>query len=238
MTRILNRVGLLVSTTGTGTITSTVAINNKLNTLVEAGAVDGEQYFFLLEEGNDYELFKGTFISASNEVSRDEVIESKIGGTHGTTKMTLTGGALLRSAMPKEAVSSGWTLIETIVATSGTNKVFDNIPDAYTDLMLIGSGLRPASGTVDIEIEFSTNNGSSYPDMTTIRGISAGEDAFISFTIMGCQLAVPTLFNPVATSNQISTLDPISSRIDALRVSLASSSFTTGGSGELRLYGR
>lgn len=250
MTRILNRVGVLVSTTGTGTITSTVALNNKLNTLVEAGAVDGEQYFFLLEEGNDYELFKGTFISASNEVSRDEVIESKISGTHGTTKMTLAGGAALRSAMPKEAVSAGWTLIETIAATSGNNKVFDNIPDAYTDLMVIGTGLRPSkSGSTQVYLDMSTNNGSSYDaeDGNIAYGVlSSGFDACFSATILGCQTAVPTYLTPTsggAAFVMVST-DYLTSRINALRVILdqtgGASNFTTGGtpSATLKLYGR
>lgn len=239
MTKILNRVGMLISTTGQGTITAAVPISNKFLTPAEAGASDGEQYFWLLEEGNDFELFKGSWIAASTEISRDEVIASKIGGVAGTTKMTLAGGATLRSALPREGVAQGWTLIETIAATSGNNKVFDDIPDAYHDLMVVGSGVKTnASSAVTLDI--STNNGSSYnlsdgeiiPEVT----FNSSTGSHFSVSVLGSQLAAPIVLLPNTTSQVVSPAVEATSRINALRLTLEVTRTFTAGS--LKLYGR
>ena len=106
MVGILNRVGMFISTTGTGSVTANTAISHKFLTPAEAGAVNGEQYFWLLEEGNDFELFIGTWTLAGTAVSRDTVLASKIGGVSGITKLTLAGNASLRSVAPAEALRS------------------------------------------------------------------------------------------------------------------------------------
>lgn len=106
MPGILNRVGMFISTTGSGTVTANITISHKFLTPGEAGAVNGEQYFWLLEEGNDFELFIGTWTTSGTTVSRDTVIASKIGGVKGTTKMTLAGNASLRSVAPAEALNA------------------------------------------------------------------------------------------------------------------------------------
>lgn len=245
-TKVLNRVGMLISTTGTGTITAAVPISNKFNTPAEAGAVDGEQYFWLLEEGNDFELFRGSWTLSGTTISRDEVIESKIGGVHGTTKMTLTGGATLRSAVPKEALRSGWTLIEEIAATSGNSKVFDNIPDSFSDLYVVGTGLQPSkSGSTQAYISLSTTNGASYDaldDGRLFATLTNGSSAYGSNMILAAQTALPLMFDANSISAVQYLPDVISARIDAIRIDLdqsgGASNFTTGGSGVLRLYGR
>lgn len=248
MVGILNRVGMLISTTGTGTVTADTLISNRFNTPAEAGAVNGESYYWLLEQGNDYEIFEGAWTLSGTLISRDTVIESKISGVHGTTKLTLDGSAMLRSVMPKEAVSSGWTLIETIAATSGNNKVFDNIPDSFADLMLVGTGLRPSkSGSTTIHLDISTNNGSSYDIAdadVTLGALDFGLSLILSVVVIGYQLRAPILLAPTDFAGaQIRTLPTVvASSINALRIALdqsgGASNFTTGDSGELRLYGR
>lgn len=103
MVDILNRVGMFITTTGTGAVTADIPISNKFLKPGEAGAVNGEPYFWLLEEGNDFEIFIGTWTASGTSISRDTVLASKIGGVAGTTKMNLAGNATLRSVSPKEA---------------------------------------------------------------------------------------------------------------------------------------
>ena len=243
MTKILNRVGMLVSTTGQGALSGlTVAISNRFLTPAEAGAVDGEQYFWLLEEGNDFEIFKGTW-NDDNTLTRDEVIASKIGGVAGTTKLTLAGGATLRSALPREGVAQGWTLIETIVASSGNNKVFDNIPDAYHDLYVVGENLDVTSGVIDLLFEYSVDNGSNYgSNNQTIGQVSTAGDGICMLTILGSQLRWPIALAPFNVSS-VAYLDLASAnRINAIKVLLdpeqTGGTVTFTGSGTLKLYGR
>ncbi|AEI71090.1 hypothetical protein [EBPR siphovirus 2] len=124
MVGILNRVAHLVTTTGTGSVTPGTVINTKLLSAAEAGAVNGQQYYFVLEDGNDSELFIGTYSSAGPSISRDTVLVSKIGGTAGTTKLNLSGNAALRSAAPAEAFVFALTLgALTDVASGSTTNI-------------------------------------------------------------------------------------------------------------------
>lgn len=240
MTKILNRVGMLVSTTGQGTITAVVPVSNKFQTPAEAGAVDGEQYFWVLEEGDDFELFKGTW-NDDDTISRDEVISSKIGGVAGTTKLTLQGGAILRSALPREGVAQGWTLIETIVASSGNSVVFDNIPDAYHDLYITGQNLdvTKSPGNTALQIDWSHNNGSTYSgDEQFLSDLNVGGGLYAAAILLGVQLPLATLINPGAISP--TTALELSGRINAVKLLLdqggGASSFT--GPCTFKLYGR
>lgn len=90
---LLNSARMTVSgTPGTGTITLNAAVA-KYFTFAEAGAVNAAQYSYRIEENNDFEIGVGTYTSSGTTFSRDIVTGSKIGGTAGTTKMTLTSAA-------------------------------------------------------------------------------------------------------------------------------------------------
>ena len=132
---ILNRVGMYISTTGQGTVTADTLISNKFFTPSEAGAENGRQYYWLLEEGNDFEIFIGTYTSSGTTVSRDTVIKSKIAGTAGTTKLTLAGNATLRSVSPAD--------------------VFFGRESIYVDAR--GMKKRTTNGPADDALETSTN---------------------------------------------------------------------------------
>jgi hypothetical protein len=102
MVGILDRVGMVITTPGQGTVTANTLISNRFNTPAEAGAVSAQQYYWIHEEDLDYEIFIGTWTLSGTTVSRDTVLQSKIAGVHGTTKMTLAGNATLRSVAPAE----------------------------------------------------------------------------------------------------------------------------------------
>lgn len=130
MPGILNRVGMLISTTGQGTVTASVLISDRFLTPAEAGAVNGQSYYWLLEDGEDFEIFEGTWTLSGTTVSRDNVISSKIGGTAGTTKLDLSGTATLRSVSPKEAfvdTSALQPLDATLTALAGVTVAADKL---------------------------------------------------------------------------------------------------------------
>lgn len=95
---LLDSVKVATSTTGTGTVTVGAAETGYL-TPAEAGAVDTQVYTWRLDDGNDFEIFIGTYSSTGPTVSRDTVLYSKISGVAGTSKLDLSGSATL-SAVP------------------------------------------------------------------------------------------------------------------------------------------
>ena len=95
---LLDSVKVATQTTGTGSVTVGAAEPGYL-TPVEAGAVNGRVYTWRLDDGDDFEIFIGTYSSAGPTVSRDTVLVSKISGTAGTSKINLSGKAKL-SAVP------------------------------------------------------------------------------------------------------------------------------------------
>ncbi len=94
--RFFDRVAQFTSTTGTGAIALGTAINNSMFTLAEAGAVDGDIVTLLLEEGDDFEISRGTVGAGGTTVTRDTVLKSKIGGIAGSDRLELAGAATFR----------------------------------------------------------------------------------------------------------------------------------------------
>jgi hypothetical protein len=117
MPGILNRVAMSIATTGTGTVTADTLVSDRFNTPAEAGAVDGKKYYWMLEDGLDYELFIGAWTLSGTTVSRDTVLESKISGVHGTSKLNLSGAATLRSVAPGEVIKG---TVQTVGDASAT----------------------------------------------------------------------------------------------------------------------
>ena len=105
---LADRVRVNIATAGTGTVTCGAVVTNAFLTPAEAGVVDGQQVRYVLEEGADFEEGTGTYTASGTTISRDTVSQSKIGGTAGTTKMTLAGAAVLRlSASAADIVTPG-----------------------------------------------------------------------------------------------------------------------------------
>lgn len=111
---LLDRVYLNTATVGTGTITLGAAKSNAFCIMSEAGAVNGGTFTFILEDGTDFEISQGVYASAGPTMTRATVLLSKIGGTAGTTKLTLSGAATMRIIAAKE------DLTDTSLLQSGT----------------------------------------------------------------------------------------------------------------------
>jgi hypothetical protein len=73
MAKFFNRVGVLIATTGTGTVTIGAAITDATNgdymTPAEAGVANGNLAKYLLQEGNDFEIGIGTYTSSGTTFS-------------------------------------------------------------------------------------------------------------------------------------------------------------------------
>lgn len=128
MAALLNRAKMTTATTGTGTVTLGSAVTAFL-TFAEAGAVNATVYSYVIEDGNDVEYGIGTYTTSGTLFSRDTVTGSKIGGTAGTSKINLSGSAII-------AITA---LAADIVTPTGTqtlsNKTLDGatLPVTYSD---------------------------------------------------------------------------------------------------------
>ena len=120
MSHHLNRVKVSVATTGTGTVTPGSAVSNARLSFAQAGAKDGMSIAYMLEEGSDFELGRGTYTAAGG-VTRDTVLMSRIGGTVGTTKMTLAGAATLSVTLMADELREKITANRTYYVRTGGN---------------------------------------------------------------------------------------------------------------------
>lgn len=148
------------STTGTGTATLGAAETGFL-TFADAGVADGEVVPYLIEDGNDREWGIGTYTASGTTLSRDTVTKSKISGTVGTSKISLSGSAKISIiARAADIATLQLELISTISLSSGSSKTLTSIAP-YKAFVLAGDvSLSLAGGSVQIEL--SSNNGSSY----------------------------------------------------------------------------
>ena len=117
----VNRVRVFTSTVGTGPVALGAAFSNAFFTEVEAGAVDGKPYRYALEDGNDFEIVEGIYTASGRTLTRDTVSGSKIAGTAGTTKLTLSGNATVRLiASAEDQAPTGVVCGGRLTLTSGT----------------------------------------------------------------------------------------------------------------------
>jgi hypothetical protein len=105
MAKLFNRAKVNTATVGTGTMTLGAAVSSAFCTFAEAGVANGDAVSYVIENGNDFEIGIGTYTSAGTTLSRDAVRLSKIGGTAGTSKINLSGSAIVYLSPSKEDIS-------------------------------------------------------------------------------------------------------------------------------------
>src|SRR5665213_4085020 len=124
MARIFNRVKFNVSgTPGTGAITVGTRTASTFFLPTEAGAVDGNQTFFIAVKGNgDEQTCLGTLSSSATILSVDAVLQSIIAGVAGTTAVSLDATTTIAFVAPAEAFR---TLRDVITVTGATDALAD-----------------------------------------------------------------------------------------------------------------
>lgn len=100
-----NRVWCDTATTGTGNVT--IGSPKPAHcTPAQAGTVNADTRTWLLEEGNDFEIFRGAYTASGTVVTRGTVLLSQIAGSTGTTRMNLAGTATIREVAAAEDLLS------------------------------------------------------------------------------------------------------------------------------------
>ncbi|MGP9819167.1 hypothetical protein ACTZWW_04050 [Salinarimonas sp. NSM] len=94
----INRVACAVGTTGIGTVTfgSPVASNFIAPASASPAPSDGDTVTYILLDGNNIEIGRGTLGGSLTTMTRDTVEVSLIAGTVGTSKLSLSGAAVVR----------------------------------------------------------------------------------------------------------------------------------------------
>jgi hypothetical protein len=98
MAKFLDRVKVSTATTGTGTVTLSGAVSSSFATFAEAGAVNGGTYRYIIEDAGQFEIGEGVYSTSGPTLTRAVVLMSKVGGSMGTTKINLSGNAIIFSA--------------------------------------------------------------------------------------------------------------------------------------------
>lgn len=107
----LNRVYFTTETTGTGSdIVVNAAFSQAFCTPAEAGVTDGQPVTFMVEQGTDFALYRGTYDAGTTAVSRDAVVLSKISGSAGASDLNLDGSATVRFVHSAERINSTHSL--------------------------------------------------------------------------------------------------------------------------------
>ena len=97
MSHKVNLVRVLTAATGNSTpITLGTAYSQLFMTPAEAGAMDGRVYTYLIVDGNNWEIGKGAYTASGTTLARTTVLASRIAGTLGTTRISLSGTAQVR----------------------------------------------------------------------------------------------------------------------------------------------
>lgn len=95
MSTLFSRVRMTTATTGTGTMTLGAATSNAYFTADEAAVPNAAIVSYVIEDGTDVEEGVGTYSTSGTALSRDTVTKSKVGGTAGTSKLNLSGNAVV-----------------------------------------------------------------------------------------------------------------------------------------------
>lgn len=128
MSHKVNLVRVLTAATGNSTpITLGAAYSQLFMTPAEAGAMNGRVYTYLIVDGNDWELGKGVYTSSGTTLARTTILASRISGTLGTSRISLSGTAQVRFVESAEDMDG----VRGTRAVTGTSDVIANSDQGY-----------------------------------------------------------------------------------------------------------
>lgn len=128
MSHKVNLVRVLTAATGNSTpITLGAAYSQLFMTPAEAGAMDGRVYTYLLVDGNNWEIGKGAYTASGTTLARTTILASRIAGTLGTARISLSGTAQVRFIESAEDMDG----VRGTRAVTGTSDTINNSDLGY-----------------------------------------------------------------------------------------------------------
>lgn len=169
--QLFNLAGMACSATGTNTLTLTSALPG-FSSLADAGVTDGDEVRYLIKDGNNRELGRGTYTASGVTISRDTVLQSISGGVTGTSKISLSGTSEVYLTLAAEDLSNLVAFADTFTlpTTDGTTgQVLQTDGSgtlSFADVGGGGGGLVPIGAPVvsvsDGAVDFALTGYDSY----------------------------------------------------------------------------
>jgi hypothetical protein len=259
MPKLFDRVKVNIATTGTGDVTFGAVSSNAFLTPSEAGCADGDTVRYVIVDGTDFEEGIGTIASSVATMARTTVTKSKIGGTAGTTKLDLSGTAVLvlvasaADIVNKANVTTvGNALltaadaaaVQTAAGASAVGKalftaededaVLSELPSAYSKANILGTVSQSSGVPTGAIIETGSNaNGSytKYADGTLICSaiINSGSLTIANSFLGGFRSDAQAWTFPVSFVGGSPAVSIVPTGISAFGVSLSSVTTSTSG---------
>ncbi|WP_441277785.1 hypothetical protein AB7783_12295 [Tardiphaga sp. 172_B4_N1_3] len=178
MSHKVNLVRVLTAATGNSTpITLGARYSDLFMTPAEAGAMDGRVYTYNIVDGNNWEIGRGVYTATGTTLARTTILASRISGTLGTSRISLTGTAqvrLLESAEDMDGVRG----TRTVTGTSDTlNNSDQGYVVTYSNASAIAVALAQASSSnlfLDGWVVFVKNKGGGAVTITSATSMIDG----------------------------------------------------------------
>lgn len=157
MAELYNIARMTTATEGTGTVTLGSAVDGALS-FDDSGVQDGDVVSYVIQDGNDTEVGRGTYTTSGTTLSRDTVLNS----TNSGSKVNLSGNAQVAISVLAEDLTQ---LIDSYVGvvlhdeTLGGTGRFDvsSISQDYDDLEILAELRGDVSATSD-SVNMYVNN--------------------------------------------------------------------------------
>jgi hypothetical protein len=164
MTKFYDLVRMTTSTTGTGTITLGTAVPGFL-ALATAGAADGDQITYTLQDGVSTELGHGTYSASAGTLTRT-VLKS----TNGNNPINLSGLAQVVCSLASEDLKLANLLdVETAGATDGQALIWNAASGRFT----VAAAVTTSTATTPsiVQHKYSTSQSLTFDTTPTIGNL-------------------------------------------------------------------